>query len=231
MHPTNNNTNPGRPHSAKVVPSPNKKKEVMTSEAVKGLLGLTMTISGEKRPVTNQAISRNAQRARDADRRLKENERMGVVKYNTRPLVCNGHCDQKRISEGSDFHKYLVENGILKEKYVTFSDKNTRNGLPTFNYESLLFYSEKALAKTYPGKNVESIEVLENGTQDRPITAFNKYEEIPNNFLANIRTDLIKKLLKKDHFLGILDDENRERRKQGEIIPDEKGESPDHLRC
>lgn len=179
---------------------------------MKGLMGLKRTISSEKRPATKQqsAISRNAQQAWNAKLRLKNNELMGIVKYNTHPVVCDGHFDKKRISEGCDFHNYLAENGILKDKYVTFPDKNTKNGLPTFTYEPLFFYSDKALAKTYPGKNVESIEVLENRTQDCPITDINKYEDIPKNFLANIRMDLIKKLLKKDHFLGILDNDNRE---------------------
>ena len=159
---------------------------------------------------------------------MKNSEKAGVVLYNTRPVLWNGHLDKKRILEGDGFHNYLVNNGILKSKFGIFPDKNTRGGLPPFCYESVIFYNEKALGKLYPGKKIESIEVLENGKQNRPLSELNRYEDIPNNFLENIRNDLVQKLVKRDHFLGLLDDENRERKRHGESIPDEEGESADH---
>ena len=229
-HPTNNNAEPRRPHPDKILPIPNGRNEVkMSLEAAENLLELKTT--SEKRPVPTPQTSRNSQRARKSDEKKKHNEKTGNVQLNTRPVIVEGHLEKKRISEGTGFHTYLADNKILKDKYVTFPDQNTKDGLASFSYEAVMFYSEKALAQLYPGENIKSLEVLENGKQDRPIKDFNKYEDIPNNFLANIRMELIKKLSKKDQFHGILDQENNLRKSQGENITDTEGKSPDHLCC
>ena len=212
-----------------------QKKRVMLS-AAKGLVGLSKGMStSEKRPALDlpdqKPIRTIEQRAKESWDRVKNNKKLGVVLYNTRPVLWNGHLDKKMISEGDGFHNFLVENGILKFKFGTFPDKNTKGGLPTFCYESVIFYNEKALGKLYPGKKIDSMEVLENGKQNCPLSEFNKYEDIPNNFLEKIRNDLVQKLVKRDHFLGLLDDENREQKRQGESIPDKEGESADHLCC
>ena len=114
--------------------------------------------------------------------------------------------------------------------------------LPSHVYESVLFYSKEALEAVYPGEKITGLEVLENGKQTRPISEIVKYGDIPNTFLSDIRTELIKSLSKKRNFIGALNYENKERKKQGEkFIPEEdkgenipeeeEGELRNHLCC
>ena len=206
----------------------------VTSEAASSLMELS---SSTKRPLNDGKKYQRpeAKRARESEQRVYEMERQGLITKRTCPLLLDGHMRKpKYVKQGEEFEQYLIKEKKLKDKFVNqFDDNKTRgNPLPSHVYESVLFYSEEALEAVYPGKKITGLEVLENGKQTRPISKIVKYGDIPNTFLSDIRTELIKSLSNKRNFIGALNAENKERKRQGENIPEEEeGELRNHLCC
>ena len=213
-----------------------EEKAKMTTEAAAIMIELSSGKDGKKKQRPE------AKRARKSEKRVYDLEREGSCTQSTNPLLLDGFL-RKYGTQGKTFQEYLFKEGILKNKYGNYDDNLTKeNPLPPHGYESVLFYSEESLEAVYPDKKITGLEVLENGKQNRPFKDIIKYADIPNAFLSNMRIDLIRLIKTKRNFIGVLDHENKKRKKQGETfitveekgenIPEEKaGELRNHLCC
>ena len=151
---------------------------------------------------------------------IRSNEENGIVKTNTNPILEHGYLDDME-EKAHEFDQWLIshldlEGNKNKARQRTYSGTTKANGFNEFIYKMITFYSEKALKHLYPGEVIKSVITLDNGASSTENDKSVAYEDIPNNFLAELAEKLSNKISSKRQFCGMLERENRNWAEEGE---------------